>query len=321
MKFGPEIMLFLMLPILLPTQEFSFPQDTSFSVASAYRKIKKDFPQASPVKIFKNTGIQEERNVVYCFTGKRNLHTDLFYPKKTSKKTPAVILIHGGGWASGNKSHLVPLAQKLAENGFLSATVEYRLSPEAKYPAGVNDLKTAVKWLKFNAEKYNIDTSRVASLGTSSGATLATLIGTTAGNPRFQPTEDYPGISDKIQAIINIDGIVDFTDPAESGKDDDPQKPSAGARWFGSTFKQNPDVWIEASPINYVDENTPPTLFINSALTRFHAGRDQYLEILKQNNTKHKITTIPKTPHPFWLFHPWFEQTYLEIISFLHQTL
>ncbi len=294
------------------------PRDTSFTVWSAAQKIKKDFPQAVVVKEFQNKNVAEKRDVVYYSLGKRDLHADLFYPKQTiNKKLPGVILIHGGGWASGTKSHLIPMAQKLAENGFFAAAVESRLSPEAKYPAGITDLKTAIKWFKINARKYNIDTTKIAVLGTSSGATLATLLGTTGGDQRFSSHPVIGNVSDKVQAIINIDGILDFTDPAESGKDSDPTKPSAAARWFGFTYQQNPKLWIEGSPLTYVNRNTPPTLFINSALPRFHAGRDQYLKVLKANNIYSETYTIQETPHPFWLFYPWFNETYSKIISFL----
>lgn len=311
---------FLLIPFFVVGQSnlFDYPRDTSYSIWSAAQKIKKDFPQAVVVQEFQNKNIAEKRNVVYDSIGKRDLHADLFYPKKRSdKKLAAVLLIHGGGWASGNKSHLIPMAQKLAENGFFTAAVESRLSPEAKYPAGISDLKTAVKWLKINAGHFNVDTSKIAVLGTSSGATLATFLGTTGSNNRF-PAHPVNGfVSDKVQAIINIDGIVDFTDPAESAKDNDPQKPSAGARWFGATYQQNPELWIEGSPLTYVSINTPPTLFINSSLPRFHAGRDEYLKVLKANNIFFETYTIPETPHTFWLFYPWFDQTYSKVITFL----
>ena len=300
---------------------FRFPRDTSFSVWSAGQNIQHDFPDAAAVKEFQGLNIQHEKNLVYHSLGKRNLHADVFYPIKINGKIPAIVLIHGGGWASGDKSLLVPMAQKLAEEGFFTASVEYRLSPEAKYPAAILDLKTFIKWVKIHAERYHIDTTKIAVLGCSAGATLATFLGVTAQNQKFQSHKIYGKVSDKVQAIINIDGILDFTDPAESGKDNNPQKPSAGARWFGYTFKQNPEIWIEASPLTYVDKNTPPTLFINSALPRFHAGRDEYFEVLKQNNIYFESFTIENTPHPFWLFHPWFEETWPKVVAFLEKTL
>lgn len=301
---------------------FSFPRDTSFNVQSAYRKIAKDFPQATIVKAFPIRAINEKRNMVYHSLGERDLHIDIFYPKISKvKPVPGVLLIHGGGWASGTKSHLVPMAQKLAEAGYVAAAVEYRLSPEAKYPAGVIDLKTALKWLRIHASDFGLDTSRIATLGTSAGATLATLVGTTGGNSLYLSHPQSQAVSDKVQAIVNIDGVLDFTDPNESGKDNNPAKPSAAARWFGATYKQNPELWVEASPLTYASEKTPPTLFVNSALPRFHAGRDQYVAVLNKNGIYNEVHTIDETPHPFWLFHPWFEEAVPLVISFLDRVL
>lgn len=317
------LIFFLLIPFIGFSQKVNedFPRDTTFSVWSSWQKIKKDFPDAAPVKEYKALNIKSEKEVVYYSFGSRELHADCFYPEKSSnQKIPAVIMIHGGGWASGNKSHLVPMAQILAVHGFFAATVEHRLSPEAKYPAAITDLKTFVKWIKINTEKYNIDTTKIAVLGCSSGATLATFLGVTSQNPKFQAHNSKGNVSDKVQAIINIDGIVDFTDPAESGKDDDPLRPSAGARWLGYTYNQKPEIWVEASPLTYVNNQTPPTLFINSAILRFHAGRDEYVKILTSNHIYTEIHTIPNTPHPFWLFHPWFDDTWPKIVDFLQNT-
>ncbi len=317
------ILLILLISLISPAQEKTadFPRDTSFSVWSSYQKIKNEFPQAKPVEEFSIKRIKGEKNAVYFSLENRDLHADIFYPaKQKSKKIPAVLLIHGGGWASGNKSHLVPMAQKLAENGFFAATAEHRLSPEAKYPAAITDLKTAIKWIKNNAEKYNIDTTKIAVLGCSSGATLATFLGVTGQSEKFQTHPNSGICSDKVQAIINIDGIVDFTDPAESAKDPDPEKPiSAGARWFNATYAKNPKIWVEASPLTYVDKNTPPILYINSALPRYHAGRDQLIEVIKKYNTYFEIHTIENTPHPFWLFHPWFDETWPIVVDFMNK--
>ena len=314
------ILTWCIMPFILHGQiNNDFPRDTSFTVRSAALKIRNDFPEATPVREFENLQIHSERDVIYSSIQNRELHVDIFWPiDSDGRKLPGVICIHGGGWASGNKSHLVPLAQKLARNGYCAASVEYRLSPEAKYPAAVCDIKTALRWLRSNADKYNIDTTRIAVLGTSAGATIATLAGTTPGNPLFLTHPANSNVSDKVQAIVNIDGILDFTDPAESGKDSDPARPSAAARWFGYTYRENPDIWKEASPLAHVDENSPPTLFINSAIPRFHAGRDPYLKVLEKNGICHQVHTIPETPHPFWLFHPWFDETISYISDFLN---
>lgn len=312
------MLLLLSLPVLARSQN-DFPRDTSFTVWSAWQKIKAEFPQAVPVKPIASDRFLSLPDQVYRVRNNRLLHMDVFIPNaEPGPKRPAVLLIHGGGWRSGSKSHQVPMAQQLAADGYVAAAVEYRLSAEALYPAGMYDVTEAIRFLKHQAAVYGIDTTRVAVLGCSSGAQQASLLATTGNLTRFDdPQSAYPHHSARVQALINIDGVVDFTTPEESAKDENPDKPSAGAMWFGATFKQSPEKWIEASPVRYAGKDTPPTLFVNSALPRFHAGRDEFFGILDRHGIYHEQHTIEATPHPFWLFHPWFEETHQTILNFL----
>ncbi len=296
-----------------------FPRDTSYTVFSTYQKLIESYPFIKIVNIELPEDVALKGNIVYTTYKERELHLDLFRSISQNIASPAVILIHGGGWRSGDKSMMHPLAIKLAENGFIAVAVEYRLSPEAKYPAAIYDLKSSLRWLKENAEKYNIDTNKIAVLGCSAGGTLAALLGSTNGNNKFEGLENYLIHTSNVNAIIDIDGIIDFTHPAESGKDNDPQKPSAGKLWFGESFKENPELWFEASPLNYIDNKTPPTIFINSSEERFHAGRDEAIQKLKLYNTYYEIHTIKDTPHSFWLFEPWFTKTNKLILDFLNK--
>lgn len=308
-----------------PENEIVVPRDTSFTPYSAWVNMKKDFPDARIVKPQLPAGVQSESDVVYATLpntpyGKRELHLDLFRPDKPGKY-PVLLLIHGGGWRSGNKSMDIPLAQQIAAKGYVTAAVEHRLSPEALYPAAVYDIKAAVRFLRVNARKYNIDPDKMAIMGSSAGGQLAALVGMTANAKKFDGYEGNNHVSAKVQAIIDMDGILDFTDPNESAKDTDPTRRSAGAYWFGATYKEAPEKWIEASPIQYVGKDTPPVLFINSALPRFHAGRDSVISILNKHHIYSEVHTIPNTPHPFWLFHPWFEPTVTYMVDFLDTIL
>ncbi len=293
----------------------SFIKDTSYTIYSTYSKYLKEYPFIKIAKPEVNKNIVSYENVIYKNIGNRNLVLDIFQPAE-KEKLPAVLMIHGGGWVSGVKSLLKPLAEKVAEAGFVTILVEYRLAPEAKYPAAVFDIKSAIKWIKMNADCYSVDKDKIALVGSSAGGHLAALVGTTAGNKLFEPDTliDY---SDEVQAVIDIDGVLDMTDPAESGKDDDPENPSVGKRWFGYSFKENPEIWKEASPVNYIDQNTPPIEFINSSMERFHAGRDKVVEKLKNYETYYEIHTLQDSPHSFWLFDPWFQPTCEYVINFL----
>jgi pectinesterase len=300
-------------------EELIVYRDTSFTVFSTFTKERQKFPFIEIANPPLHDSIIIDSNLVYAEYGKRKLRLNIFYPKDKLQKYPAVILVHGGGWRSGDKSQQLPMAQEIASAGFVTAAVEYRLSPEAKYPAAIADLKSAVRWLRANEYKYNIDTNKIAALGCSSGGHLVSMLGVTNQNPKYDTFGSFFEQSSDIQAVIDIDGILDFTDPAESGKDNDPEKPSVGKLWLGYFFKENPEIWREASPINYVDENSPPFLFINSSISRFHAGRDILVDKLKKYGTYSEIHPFPDTPHPFWFFHPWFDPTVELVVNFLNR--
>ncbi|HTY36683.1 MAG TPA: alpha/beta hydrolase [Bacteroidota bacterium] len=298
------------------------PRDTSFTISNTVPKVLKEYPTVTLVAAAVPPGVKAMENIVYATDGARALHLDLFMPEeKSSTPRPCVLIIHGGGWRSGNRQMEWPMAQHLAVKGYVTAAVEYRLSVEAMYPTGIYDLKAAIRWLRAHASSYNIDPEKFAAYGCSAGGELAAFLGTTGDMKKFEGTVGETGSSSRIQAVVDIDGILDFSDPAESGKDTDPAKPSAGKAWFGGSFKEKPERWKEASPIHYLSKKTAPILFVNSSQPRFHAGRDEGIGILKQFGVYTEVHTIANTPHPFWLFHPWFDEALGYIVSFLDKTL
>lgn len=298
------------------------PRDTSFTVNNTATKVLKQYPHTKLVTPKLPAGVTAQDNLIYARDGKRDLHLDLFQPRERSEKGyPGVILIHGGGWRSGYRQMEWPMAQHLAAKGYVTATAEYRLSTEALYPVGIHDLKAAIRWMRANAAKYNIDPNKIAVYGCSAGGELAAFLGTTGDMKKFEGPLGDLRQSSRVQAVIDLDGILDFTDPAESAKDSIPEKPSAGKVWFGASFKDNPGIWREASPIQYVSGQTAPILFVNSSLPRFHAGRDEAIVRLKKLGIYTEVHTIPDTPHPFWLFHPWFDEALGHILKFLDKTL
>jgi len=303
----------------------TIPCDTSYTTYQAWLKLKGDYPEIKIVRPKLPAGVVAFQDIVYTTLpetpfGKRDLHLDLFRPERTGRY-PALIMIFGGGWRSGSKSMDIPMVQQIAAKGYVTACIEYRLSPEALYPAAVYDIKASIRFLRANAERFNIDPGKIAISGCSAGGQLAALAGMTSGIKKFDGFEGNSDVSAKVQAIIDIDGILDFTDPNESAKDDNPEKRSAGAYWFGATFKEAPEKWIEASPLIYADKDTPPILFVNSAQPRFHAGRDSVIVVLNKYGIYSEVHTIPNTPHSFWLFHPWFEPTVDQMVGFLDKTL
>lgn len=293
--------------------------DTSYTTYSAYKSTVKKYPDINIVPEMPSASVKETRNIVYCTTGSRNLHLDAFIPAMQPKKRkPAVLIIHGGGWRSGNRAQHIPLAQRLAQAGYAAFTVEYRLSTEALYPAAIQDVKTALRWMHANAKKFNVNPAKIAILGFSAGGQLAALAGATSGNPIFEEGNCLRNYPSTVQAVIDIDGTLSFTHP-ESGEGDDSRSTSAATYWFGFAKKENAQLWDQASPLTYAKQTKVPYLFLNSGVERMHAGRNDFQKTLTENNIYSEVHTFEGSPHSFCLFNPWFEPTVTYIKTFLHK--
>ncbi|WP_092542829.1 alpha/beta hydrolase [Zunongwangia mangrovi] len=283
-----------------------------YTISTTVEKYKKDYPFIKPIKPLISENIIAEEDIEYKETASSILKLDIYRPVfSAEEKAPVILLIHGGGWISGSKENQRIMAQNLAENGFVAITIAYRLSQEAVYPAGVIDIKDAIRWIKSNAKAYNIDSDKIAVLGTSAGAQLATLVGVTPNSEIYN--EEDEEISSKVQAIVNVDGIVSFVHPEASAEGE------IAGLWLDGSRTENPKNWKEASPLEYVGENTPPTLFINSSMPRFHAGRDDMIKIMDKYGTYYEVHTLEDSPHSFWLLEPWFQPTLDYTVSFLNK--
>lgn len=289
------------------------PRDTSFTIHATYEKEKKKRPYIQIAAPVMPKTVQTEKDLIFYRDADRALLLDIFYPKKRKGNSPAVLLIFGGGWRSGDKSQNHAIAIRLAEMGYVAVSAEYRLSPEAAYPAAVIDLKNALRWMRANSKKYQIATDKIAVLGCSAGAQLASLLGSTNKTTRLGGVEiDTTNAS--VQAVINIDGILAFHHPESA-------EGAVAAQWLGGTYEQVPKVWEEASALNHVDSSSVPVLFLNSSLPRFHAGRSDMIQKMSALNIYTEVHEFPDTPHPFWFFHPWFEPMMERVKVFLGRVM
>lgn len=299
------------------------PKDTSYNVANEFRKNKKRFPDIKIAKDVLPAEVAEHRQLVYTTLkntpfGDRDLHVDVFSPKKPGKY-PALIMVHGGGWRSGDKTLQIPMAQKLAAKGIVTICVEYQLSMEAKYPAAVYNIKSAVRWVRANAEKYGIDPNKIAISGCSAGGQLAMLVGLTNGVASKEGDQGNLGFSSEINAIVDIDGVVDFMAPSSLNLTRKPNSPDV--EWLGGTFSEKPEVWKDASSIFWANEKSCPILFINSGYSRFHAGQDELIAMMKEWEIYTEVHKFDVKIHPFWLFEPWVDPTVNYIHDFLIKNL
>jgi len=294
-------------------QVASAPQkDTSFNIPATLLKEKKRRPYITVAAPTLPGNVKLEKDKVYRTIGERELVLDIFYPKQTRKRKPAVLLVFGGGWRSGDKTHNHAMATALAGNGYVAVSAEYRLSPEAIYPAAVYDLKAAVRWMKAHAKDYGIDTTKIAVLGCSAGGQLAALLGTTNNNPHFEDSNGNTGYSSTVQAVVDIDGTLAFHHPESV-------EGAVAAQWLSGTYEEKPEVWTEAAPLEHVDSNTAAFLFVNSSIPRFHAGRDDMIRKMDALHIYSEVHTLDDTPHPFWFFNPWFEPMMGYITGFLNK--
>jgi len=204
-------------------------------------------------------------------SGYRPMLLDLYRPKGNGQH-PLVIYVHGGSWTNGSKrttghfTDFPDVLARLAERGFVVASVDYRLSSEASFPAAVQDIKAAVRFLRANAGKYGIDPDHVGIWGASAGAHLAALTAFTVEDFDFDPPGmENAGESDRVQAFVGWYGPYElralFRQASTPGNGVDPSGPM---RFFGCTPEGcPPGVFTKASPISHVDAGDPPTLLIH----------------------------------------------------------
>jgi len=131
---------------------------------------------------------------------------------------PVILWIHGGGWSKGRKEQHSP-AISFLNDGYAVASIEYRLSGEAPFPAQIVDCKAAVRWLRANAAKYNLDADRIGAWGHSAGGHLAALLGTSGGVPELEGNGDNMSYSSHVQAVCDVSGPADFVRLYHDGSD------------------------------------------------------------------------------------------------------
>ena len=280
------------------SQTIERPKAQPYNIELTFEKLKKKHPFIQPLNLDFPKNIKVSKDVEYKNSDGRSLKADIYYPDNSSQKYPGIILVHGGGWISGSKENERFLAQELASKGYVAMAINYSLSDDAKYPTAVQDIEDALKFLKKHRKEFSLNKNKIAIGGNSAGAQLATLV----------------GVKNKVQAIVNIDGIVSFIHPeSEEG--------TYASYWFGATKSQNFELWKEASPLEYVGKNTAPTIFINSSQPRFHGGRDDMIKILEANKIYYEVYEIKDSPHSFWLVQPWFDETLDYTVKFLDKIL
>jgi acetyl esterase/lipase len=196
-------------------------------------------------------------DVQFCIGGGRPLLMDVFIPNHRNRMpTPAVLWIHGGGWDHGDKNGHSGGAF-LANGGFVTATLSYRLSDGAPFPAAIEDCKCAIRFLRANAAKYGIDADRIGVAGSSAGGHLAELVATAGQSAGLEGDGGWGNVSSRVQAAASYYGPSDLT--AQFPQDTVP----VIVKFFRGTEKEKPELYRKGSPIFYPSEDDPPLLLVH----------------------------------------------------------
>jgi acetyl esterase/lipase len=202
--------------------------------------------------------VEITRDVVYAQMGGRDLALDLYWHPKAGEPEPLVVWIHGGAWMSGDKSWMPPVLYLLG-NGFAMASIDYRLSQEALFPAQIEDCKAAIRWLRANAAHYNFDPDRVGAWGESAGGHLAALLGTAGGVTAWDQRGGNREYSSRVQAVCDWFGPSDLLQMGVMKSGFDHNAPDAPeALLIGGPVQKNKERANRANPITYITPESPP---------------------------------------------------------------
>lgn len=216
---------------------------------------------------------------------------------------PCVLDIHGGGWQKRQVEVDKPMMERLAQRGFVTALVSYRLSTEAKYPAALDDCKAALRCLRAHAKELKIDPERIGCMGGSAGGHLSGLTAMTTGLAEFEGKGPFQDQSSKVKAAIVMAATQDLVASNEGKKNE------GALLFFGGYLEDKPEVYKAASPITHVRAGVPPTLFIEGEKDTLKIGRAEMMEKLKALGIETEVHTLKHAPHPFWMSDPWCAET------------
>jgi len=200
-------------------------------------------------------GVAWEKEVEFGKGGDTTLHMDIARPAERTKPLPCIVVIHGGGWRGGNYKVHDQQILDFAKQGYVSATVQYRLVPTGRWPAQIEDVKCAVRYLRANADKYGIDKIRFGAIGFSAGAHLSMLLGTMDQKDGLEGTGGNPEQSSKVQAVVSYFGPTDL-----ARKDFPAIVNDMIYEFLGGMPDEKGDTYKAASPVTHIDKDDAPIL-------------------------------------------------------------
>lgn len=242
-------------------------------------------------------GMTWEFDVPYIEQGAAAQRLDIYYPSQPPKEPlPLIVHIHGGGWMGGSKYPCD--VRRMTAQGYVVASVEYRFSQAAKFPAQIQDCQAAIRWLRANAKRYHINPEKVGVIGGSAGGHLSALVGVTGGKKVFAAIGENEEMSDSVQCVCDIFGPKNFASVMEQAEKDknvrnvfkfntpsDPYSELIGAKLTAQ------EKTAAVSPITYVDKNSPPFLIL-------HGTHDDLVPFAQSEEF---VAEMKKVGAPVWL--------------------
>ena len=251
-------------------------------------------------------GVRIKRDVSYL-SPDRTERLDLYCPADppAGRRFPGVVIIHGGGWVGGDKAAARELnvATALVRSGYVCVSVNYRLDATNRWPTNLQDCKNAVRFLRANADKYAVDADHIGVIGGSAGGHLALMVAYPPGIPELSPEPPYPGVSDRVDVVVNFYGITNLLTRRKTVEPDGTPigEPRQTAALLTVSAGEDPQAWRHASPVFHVSSKSPPTL-IAHGMSDTTVDRDQATELaakLKDAGVEHQLIMLPGIGHTF----------------------
>jgi len=234
-----------------------------------YAGLEKMIDKEPPV----TPDIREIKDIEYKKIDSTSLQIDMYVPKNLSKPAPLLVFIHGGAWAHGKRSDYLTYLIPFAQQGYVTATVSYRLVKDGQnlYPACAEDIRDAVQWFFRNGEEYGYDPDRIALIGGSAGGHLS-LLGAYGWRSSSEKPDSIIEPQHKVKAVVDIYGPYDLTTPYS-------RTHRLVTRLIGHSYEEKPELYLEASPMSYLDKSDPPTLIL-------HGSADNLVPISQSDTLK-----------------------------------
>ena len=265
--------------------------------------------------------LHAKRDVTYARYGDRTLEMDIYRPKGAWGQLPAVVCIHGGGWWKGNRLSHQNMAQAIAARGYLAATISYRLSGEAPFPAAIHDCKAAVRFLRANAAEYGIDADHIGAIGLSAGGHLTALLASSGNVKELEGNGGHNQVSSSIQAAVPMGAQTHFLSPRNREISAIEERGKIWRQFLGGAQEQRPLTYRLASPLHHLDKLDPPCWFITGENDDSSTHAEEFRARMQELELRNGLTVIEGAPHGFIGKQAWFNQMVEAAVRFFDSTL